>query len=237
MTRPVEGLDGCPDGWVVVSEDGDGALSTRVACSFADALWHLPDDAIIAVDTPIGLTEAGQRECDRAARKLLCMPRRCSVFSSPVRGVLGIREYRAASDAHRSIDGRGMSKQSFAIMDKIEEVDDVLRWGPDSLRERIVVVHPEVSFCVWNGDQPMTYPKRKSAGRAERRRLIEAVWPGVLERLQRDLEATGARCGVDDLHDALAAVWTAMRVREGDAREFPERPTRDACGLRMAIVG
>lgn len=237
MTRPVAGLDGCPDGWVVVTEDGGGTLSTRVACSFADALWHLPGDAIVAVDTPIGLTDAGQRECDRAARKLLGKPRGSSVFSSPVRGVVGIRDYRTASDAHRSIDGRGMSKQSFAIMDKIEEVDDVLRSGPGSLRERVVEVHPEVSFCVWNGDQPMTYPKKKSAGRAERRRLIEAAWPGVLERLERELDATGARCGGDDLYDALAAVWTARRVRKEDAREFPKQPPRDACGLRMAIVG
>lgn len=237
MTRPVAGLDGCPDGWIVVVDGGDGTLSTRVACSFADALWHLPSDAIVAVDTPIGLTDEEQRACDRAARKLLGWPRRCSVFSSPVRDVLGVREYRAACDAHRSIDGRGMSKQSFAIMDKIEDVDTVLRSGPDDLRERVVEVHPEVSFCLWNDGEPMAHAKRRAAGRAERRRLIEAEWPGLLGRLEDELDATSGRYAVDDLYDAIAALWTARRVRHGAACTFPVEPPRDACGLRMAIVG
>lgn len=237
MTRPVAGLDGCPDGWIVVADGGDGTLSTRVACSFADALWHIPSDAIVAVDTPIGLTDDGQRTCDRVARKVLGWPRRCSVFSSPVRGVLGIREYRAACDAHRSIDGRGMSKQSHAIMDKIEDVDAVLRSGPDDLRERVVEVHPEVSFCLWNDGEAMAHAKSKAAGRAERRRLIDAEWPNLLGGLEDELGATGARYGVDDLYDAIAALWTARRVRDGAACRFPDEAPSDSCGLRMAIVG
>lgn len=238
MTRPVAGLDACPDGWIVVAEEAGGALSARVARGFADAIRDLPGDAIVGVDIPIGLTDQGQRACDRAARKLLGRPRGSSVFAAPVRGVLGIREYREACDAHRRIDGRGMSRQSFAIMAKIEQVDAVLRSGPASLRERVVEVHPEVAYCLWNGGRPMTHPKKTAAGRTERRRLIEATWPGVAGGLVRELDATGARYGVDDLYDALAALWTARRVREGTARTFPDdQSPRDAYGLRMAIVG
>jgi len=236
MTRPVAGLDGCPDGWIVVVEAADGALSAWIARHFADAIRDLPSDAIVGVDIPIGLMEKGQRACDRAARKLLGRPRGSSVFSSPVRGVLGIRGYREACDAHRRIDGRGMSRQSYAIMDKIEQVDAVLRSGPASLRERVVEVHPEVAFCLWNDGQPMTHPKKTAAGRGERQRLIEAAWPGVVDELVRELHATGARYGVDDLHDALAALWTARRVRARTAKTLPDVPPIDRFGLPMRIV-
>ncbi|MFN2324152.1 MAG: DUF429 domain-containing protein, partial [Trueperaceae bacterium] len=185
---------------------------------------------------PIGLTEKGQRACDRAARKLLGRPRGSSVFSSPVRGVLGIRGYREACDAHRRIDGRGMSRQSYAIMDKIEQVDAVLRSGPASLRERVVEVHPEVAFCLWNDGQPMTHPKKTAAGRGERQGLIEAAWPGVVDELVLELDATGARYGVDDLHDAFAALWTAQRVRARTAKTLPDVPPIDRFGLPMRIV-
>ena len=92
MTRPIAGLDGCPDGWTIVVEGADGALSTRVARDAADAIRDTPGDAIVGVDIPIGLTEKGQRTCHRAERKVLGRPRGSSVFSASVRGVLGIRE-------------------------------------------------------------------------------------------------------------------------------------------------
>lgn len=130
-----------------------------------------------------------------------------------------------------------MSRQSFAITHKIEEVDAVLRAGTADLRNRVIEVHPEVSFCLWNDGRPMKVAKKRSAGREERRRLIEGAWPGVLERLERELVATGYRFARDDLYDAVAALWTARRVRAGTARSLPDDPPSDSCGLRMAIVG
>jgi predicted RNase H-like nuclease len=113
----------------------------------------------------------------------------------------------------------------------------VVRSGPPSLRERVVEVHPEVSFCLWNGGRAMRHSKKRAEGRAERRALIDAVWPGAVERLRARLNGSGRRYGIDDLYDALAALWSARRVRAGTARTLPDDPPTDRFGLPMRIVG
>lgn len=236
MSRPLVGVDGCPDGWLCVVEERPGELRAEVHLDFADTVAGPSGDALLAVDIPIGLSDAGPRACDRAARVLLGRPRMSSVFSAPVRGVLGLPSYEEASEAHRRIDGRGMSRQAYGIARKIGEVDAVLRSGPPSLRERVVEVHPEVSFFLWNGGRPMRHPKKRAAGAAERRALVDSVWPGAVERLTAQLDETGRRYGADDLLDALAALWSARRVGAGTARTLPENPPSDRFGLPMRIV-
>lgn len=198
--RPVAGLDGCPDGcpdgWLYVLEVENGQFEAGIASDLAAALTLLPGDAVVAIDFPIELTETGGRACDKAARDLRGWPRRTSVFSSFVRAVLGIGSYREACDAHRAIDGRGVSKQSFAIMAKIAEVDAVLTARASALRDRIVEVHPEVSFSLWNGGSAMVHAKKKAAGRAERRRLVDGLWPGGLQGLQAQLDGRGLRMAI-----------------------------------------
>jgi len=145
LTRPVAGLDGCPDGWLYVLEVEDGELEAGIAGDVAAVLRIAPDDTIVAIDIPIGLTEAGGRACDAAARGLLDRPR--------------------------------------------HEPSVVRDHGED-----------------------------RGGGRRPHGR-------------------DGRRYGVDDLHDALAALWAARRIRAGTARTFPNEPPLDARGLRMAIVG
>lgn len=67
MTRPVAGLDGCPDGWLYVLEVGNGQLEAGIAGDVSAVLRIVPGDTIVAIDIPIGLTEAGGRACDAAA--------------------------------------------------------------------------------------------------------------------------------------------------------------------------
>ena len=42
--------------------------------------------------------------------------------------------------------------------------------------------------------------------------------------------------GLDDLYDALAALWTAQRIDRGRSGTFPDDPPTDARGLPMRIV-
>lgn len=56
------------------------------------------------------------------------------------------------------------------------------------------------------------------------------------------LELTGARLGVkkdrwetDDLLDAFAALWTALRIVDGTALEIPTVPERDELGIPMRM--
>ena len=41
--------------------------------------------------------------------------------------------------------------------------------------------------------------------------------------------------GMDDLYDALAALWSAERIARGEARSLPEPGEVDAMGLVAAI--
>ena len=180
MSRLV-GVDGCPDGWLCVVADGRN-LDATILPDLDAVLRSFGSDAIITIDVPIGLTDAGPRSCDLEARRLLKAPRASSVFPAPVRPTLSARTYLEACTIHAAADGRRMSKQAFAILPKIVQVDAVLRGDP-SLQRRVREVHPEVCFTVWNADQPMLHRKTRSQGREEREALIDKNWPGQRERL------------------------------------------------------
>lgn len=238
--RPLLGADGCRAGWVYVLEDAAG-LRTGIVPSFLDLIAVAPG-AICAIDVPIGLPEAGARAADRAARAFLGRPRGSSVFPTPVRAVLEATDYVEACTLHVAADGRKLSRQAFGILPKIREVDAALRADPD-LVERVVEVHPEVSFALWNDDVPMATRKIRTAGRQERRRLVDATWPGRYEAavatLPRSLaHVPGRAYAPDDLLDAFAALWSARRVAAGRAVDFPEGPApRDGAGLPASIRG
>ena len=213
---PVAGVDGCRAGWIVVHD-----RRATVHPDFAAVLAALPDDAVVAVDMPIGLVdehEPGGRDVDRAARMTLG-PKRSSVFSAPPRCALGARTLR---DARRH--GARLTLQSLNLLPRIEDVDRVMT--PD-LQSRVFEVHPELSFAGMNGDDPVQAPKRSATGSKERRTLLQGAGVFVPER------PVGA--ALDDLLDACALAWSACRVAYGIARRVPDRPAYDARGLRMEL--
>jgi len=237
VTRPVAGLDGCPGGWLYVRKVENGQLEAGIAGDLSAVLEAIPDDTIVATDIPSGLTETGGRACDAAARDLLGWPRRARVFSAPVRGVLGIGTYREACDAHRAIDGRGMSRQSFAIMAKIAEVDAVLRTGTAALRERVAEIHPEVSFSLWNGGTAMVHAKKTAAGRAERR--PSSTPSGRVP--SRGWKSSWARPAVATASTTSTTRWPRCGPPGASGQEPPARFrtrcrwTSGACGWRSSV--
>lgn len=154
------------------------------------------------------------------------------MFPAPVRACLSDGDYRTLCSLHRVIDGRGLTRQAFCLLPKIKQVDVFLTRQP-VFSERIREVHPEVSFALWNGQQPMRFNKAKSEGQRERQRLIDLQWPGERERLVRELR--GSRFARDDLNDACAALWSARRIAAGQAKPFPPEVERDSMGLQMRI--
>jgi predicted RNase H-like nuclease len=87
---------------------------------------------------------------------------------------------------------------------------------------RIVEVHPEVSFRALKGE-PLRYPKKDSwSGGAERRALLGGAGIFISDELPG-----GERAAPDDVVDAAAAAWSAMRVAEGKSSTLPEEPSRD----------
>jgi predicted RNase H-like nuclease len=222
------GVDGCPGGWVVAIEDrGSRALSLVVAPDFESVLALRPFWSAIAVDMPIGLPDRGPRACDLAARKLLGAGATSRVFSAPIRAVLYAASYAEACRRSRASHGKALSKQTFAILPKIREVDRALRTSPNA---PVFEVHPELSFRALARSTRALSRKKSVGGRAERERLVREAFRTI------DPEARpprGARR--DDVLDACAALWTARRIASGRALPVVRPPPCDSSGLPMTI--
>ncbi len=229
----VVGVDGCPGGWLSATyAPGDSTLTFRVYSSFGDVLASYSDALCITVDIPIGLEEGRPRQADVAARKIL-VPRRSSVFPAPDRRLVGIATYSDANARSRLLLEKGISRQAHAIYSKIAEVNQLMKPG---LQERVVEVHPEVSFWALGGRTPMKHHKSKAEGFEERRALLELAFrcTSIPNRIAAGQLATPAK--PDDILDAIAAAWTARRYACGEAYRLPEQPPTDLTGLRMEIV-
>jgi predicted RNase H-like nuclease len=228
------GVDGCPGGWLAVMNDDNRTLVARIAPTFSELVEAFPSTAVFGVDIPIGLPEEGARQCEKEARRLLGWPRMTSVFSAPLRPCLAATTYKEASSIRFRIEGKKMSRQAFGILPKIRAVDDVLATYRD-LAARVVEVHPEVSFLLMNDCDAMKHSKKKAAGKAERRALLESIWPQSIESLRENLR--GKDYALDDLYDAMAALWSARRWVSGKARVLGDTVLHDRMGLPMRIAG
>jgi predicted RNase H-like nuclease len=226
-TSVVAGVDGCPGGWIVATSDQGGSLTLRVVGAFAEVLLAAPRPDVVAVDIPIGLPDLGARACDVEARRLLGA-RRSSVFPAPIRPALSARSYDEACEKRFRIERKRYSLQTWYILAKIRQVDNLLAADP-RLQDTVREAHPELCFRALAGGTPMAYGKKTRAGQIERRELLSKHFgPGLCV-----LDLSGASS--DDVLDALAALWTAERLASGKAERIPDRTEVDRVGLRMEM--
>jgi predicted RNase H-like nuclease len=234
------GADGCPAGWMIVFvRAGRDDARVRVVPRFADIFAAAEAPAVVAVDMPVGLPERagpGGREAENVVRPLLG-ERQSSVFSVPSRAAIYAKDYREACRLARATSDppRKVSKQLFNIAPKIREVDEFLRANPAQVT-RVFEVHPELAFWRFNGERPLSEPKKVKSrpyapGLALRRSLLIAA--GLSQDAVNVAPPKGA--DADDVLDALACAEIARRIHLGQAKPFPDRPERDAFGLAMAI--
>ncbi|HKO57509.1 MAG TPA: DUF429 domain-containing protein [Thermoanaerobaculia bacterium] len=229
----IAGVDGCPKGWLCLIEELDSRrIGSKIFATFAELAETLAVN-IIAIDIPIGLTDSGPRACDEEARRFLGGKRGTSVFPAPIRQALAARSFHEANVLSRRIQQKGISQQAWNIYRKIAEVDEVLRARPD-LRDRVIEVHPEVTFAHWRG-APIVEGKKTEEGAAIRRALVDTHFGAdaveAVRRRYRQAEAAD-----DDILDAFAALRTAERIMSAEAATIPERPAHDGAGLPMRIV-
>ncbi len=213
----------------MILEPESGDLRARLVANWSKLALERTPAAMIAVDMPIGLADAGPRGCDVAARQLLPPGRKSSVFPVPRRYMLDCKDWAEAQAEGQRREGRGLSKQSWNILPKIRELDAAL--GPadqDCVRE----AHPELIFHHLNDWQPLP-GKRSSEGREARLGLLEASGVAGVEGLL-DLFPR-AQVQPDDVIDAAACALAARRMLKGEAVCLPAVPASDARGLRMEI--
>jgi predicted RNase H-like nuclease len=211
----VVGVDGCRAGWVVATPC-DGA---HVAESLTTIVAGNLD--LAAIDMPIGLPDTWDRAADRAARAYI-RPRGACVFPSPPRPLVAFETYVEANAESKRRFGKGLTRQTFNLFEKIRDVDGAV--DRDS-QWRVIESHPECSFRALTGR--VLAPKRTSAGRAARQESLEAVFGPIDTRLR------GAQ--PDDVLDAYAVLWTALRHQRGASIVFGGDEL-DGRGLVMRIV-
>ncbi|MFD8543784.1 DUF429 domain-containing protein [Streptomyces sp. NPDC059649] len=224
----VLGVDACPGGWLAV-ELRDGRFAQARAVTTLRSLLPVAasgDVAVVAVDMPLGLLDTGWRRADTEAAALLG-PLRGSVFRVPPRTVWQEETYDEARARCRELTGAGLSRQSWGLAAKLREANACLT-APGG--DRLLEVHPEVSFRALAGGTAPLARKKSWAGQMARRSLLAAA--GIV--LPDDLGAAG-RTPPDDVLDAAAAAWTAHRIARGRAHSLPDPPEHDADGRPIAI--
>ena len=245
----VAGADGCKGGWIVAAADSEDLSHPNVATvgSFRE-IWDVfgAEPGVLAVDMPVGLVNQGGRAVDGLARQLLGK-KSSSIFTPPERMLLeyaslnNFLSYQAVTpgeDPYSSINewsknflGHGVSKQAFGIFPRIAEVD---RYMTEERDPRVHEAHPELIFRRMNDHRVIQESKRSEEGQAARAALLERhVGVDIAEIMIK--KTPGADAAIDDLHDALALLWTAARISSGVAERIPEVVDFDPVGLDMAM--
>lgn len=228
------GVDGAGSGWIGVRRKDDG-LEWHWFENAEHVIRKNPRAGVITVDIPIGLAESDARPSDRLAREFVGGLRASSVFSAPIRSVLGAATRREASDAQERVDGRGLAAQAFALFPKIRQWDHLVRTD-ENVRAKVREIHPEVSFAAMRGGKGcgVVEPKRTPEGQRIRSELLASRFGrATVDDLLRDVPKKLA--APDDVLDALAALWSAERILAGAAQTLPSPVAIDSVGLIMAI--
>jgi predicted RNase H-like nuclease len=111
---------------------------------------------------------------------------------------------------------------------------DTLLCRDQGARKKVFEVHPEVSFFALNRNKPLRHGKKSPEGKKQRRQLLDKSFDK--KRVASALaDLAVERFGMDDFHDAFAALWSACRITRKEACCLPEQPPTDTCGLKMGI--
>lgn len=191
----------------------------------AGVLEPAPDVDVLALDVALGhespgLDGEGLRACDVQARELLGEAAD-RVFWTPPYAVL---EAQTLHEAVEICEERGWPRIETPLWharDRLRELREAA-----GREERLVEVHPEVSFTVL---------RAQLGGRGPMEHYGD-TWAAMEERLSA-LNETGLHPeGLLEAHedpdprqalDATVAAWTAERVAGGQARTLPEDPPVD----------
>ena len=233
----VSGVDGCPAGWIAVHWDGGASARAELFESFAGVLRSQAE--VIAVDMPIGLPSLdwrGGRPCEVLARNQLGA-RQSSVFAIPSRAAVMEKDYDRARETNllHSDPPKSVGRQSFALFEKIREIDRVIT---PELQSRVFETHPELAFWALNDGKALGLAKKIKSrphpeGLALRRELLRKN--GFPIDTLKVGDWPRSKVGEDDILDACACAWSAMRIFRGEHFTLPPEPVRDGHGLRMEI--
>jgi predicted RNase H-like nuclease len=125
------------------------------------------------------------------------------------------------------VANKSLSQQAWGIASKIKQVDDAIR---PECQSWVYEIHPEVSFWALASGRPMKDHKKSVAGSLERLNLLRPIF----DQIDRHLANRPTGVGKDDLLDAAAAAWSALRIARCEGQRVSAEQ-RDSVGLRSCI--
>jgi predicted RNase H-like nuclease len=228
------GIDGCKGGWFYFRFER-GAAVFGIAKTVSEILADETAETRGLIDIPIGLKERGktERQCDLDARELLRPKRHSSVFPAPCRQASKQDSYEAASEKNSKITGRGLSRQTWGLVPKIHEVDQLLTRSPE-FRGIVREAHPELMFRGLAGG-PMSHRKDSREGFEERMTILKIFEPNTKVLIAAAFLAHGGYGAArDDIVDAFVLALGAQHP--GRLKTVPDDPPLDPKGLPMQMV-
>lgn len=230
------GVDRCRAGWLAVCHTTGGFDHAAVFGEVGELWGRYEDEAArVLVNVPIGLRESGEtpRPPDPLAREVLGDLAE-TVIDPPVREATRKQRYATANRVNERKTGRQLSERAYAVSEAIAQVDSLLGAIPEA-RDLLVESHPEVCFRALAGE-PLSHPKQRAAGYAERLRTLAAFDADAPVDVVSASEATGGHAV--RVHDVLDATALALSARPGpgDLHSLPADPDVDAEGLPMRMV-
>jgi predicted RNase H-like nuclease len=221
---PVAGVDVWRGRWIAVVVNRGRYQGALVSRSIEELLGELAGMTAIGIDMPIGLIVGrAPREADGAARRFVGPHRGSSVFPTYPREIYEASDYTSARIKAVEHTERSVSRQAYAMRDRLLELDAALPKHPN-----VFEVHPEVSFCAMAG-RHLVSSKKAWNGFHERSGLL--TQQGLV--LPTAIPDAG-EAGAEDLLDAAAAAWSAERIGARTASSLPN-PPQVAAGRQIAI--
>jgi len=227
------GIDGCRSGWISVSSD----MEVLRFDTISDAVAYFGENCVYFIDMPIGVAsqKSPERTCEKLMRSVLQGHRKSSVFNVPCREALEASTFEEANRRNRLVLGKGISKQSYFIFDKIRQVDLFLRnhnLGILNINES----HPEIAFHFLNGGKSMKYNKKTQEGLEERLDLL-ALYDERVKTVFSDavLKFLRKEVAKDDIIDAMCLAICANNLPNRVINSLPQKKEVDVFGLPMAV--
>ena len=203
------GVDGTSSGWI--ASIGNSKKKCLNIVKFSENLNKLLSDypdSVIVVDMPIELNNKNYlRKCDVLAKGYLGKNFQSSIFIPPLKKVLKCNVYKEANSLSKKIAGKGLSKQSWHLKNKISEVQDLCKFS-----NKIYEGHPECSFKMLK-NRPLDAKKKSVKGIFERLNLLKKAG---LDPLSTSLNLQNSSAiKIDDVLDSMVLFITALRIVEG----------------------
>ena len=228
------GVDGCNGGWIAAVID-QGELRIERYRDIGEITSKYISFDNMLIDMVIGLPsniEQYERRPDSAARRLIA-PRTSTIFAVPSRQAVYENSEAAQIRANKLVLGKGLSKQTMAIIPKMREIDEFLLKN-ENYKNIIKESHPEVCFARLNKAVVMSR-KAELEGLAERVNILSQFLPDLTCQFITD-KAKELKCKADDIADAICLAIAANFDLQGKSEAIPQVVSLDANGLRMQMV-